>query len=290
MAFKVGYFVRESAVNLRRNLLMTLAATLTAAVSLLLLGGVLTLGSFVRGITGEIERQVEVAVFLKDEVSQQQQDSLLRSLQELPVVSDVRYESKEEAFELFKKLYRDQPTIWQNVDPDVLPASFRVAMKDPERVDIIRSAVGENPAVDQVVDQRETVERLLGFTNLLRTFSTVMVIILLVAAVLLISNTIQLGIFARRKEIEIMKLVGATNWFVRIPFMFEGVAVGIAGTVLAMLLLSVAKSFILKWLPPFIPTAALRGVDVVQMFWLLVLGSVIGALGSSVALRKYLNV
>lgn len=290
MALKVGYFVREATTNLRRNKLMTVAAILTAAVSLLLLGGVQTLDSFVNSITGQIESQIEVSVYLNDDITEAQQADIRGTIENLDVVKDVTYVSKPEAFEEFKRLYRDQPALYENVDEDILPASFRVELSDPERVDVIRSALEKNPAVDQVVDQRETVARLVRFTGLLRTFSFVMILVLLGAAVLLISNTTQLAIYARRREIEIQKLVGATNWFVRLPFMLEGIAAGVAGAFIALLLLAAGKTLARSQVPAFIPTTALHGVAFGQTIWLVVLGVTVGALGSALAVRRFLEV
>ncbi len=290
MALKVGYFVREAGTNLRRNKLMTMAAILTAAVSLLLLGGVLTLRSFVGSITGQIKDQIEVSVYLTDDITQAQQQDVRSTIEGLDVVKRVKYISKPEAFEEFKRLYRDQPALYENIDEDVLPASFRVELSDPERVDVISSALEKNPAVEQVVDQRETVQRLVRFTGLLQTFSVVMVLVLLGAAVLLISNTTQLAIYARRREIEIQKLVGATNWFVRLPFMMEGIAAGIAGAVIAVFLLMAGKALARSQVPAFIPTTALNGVALGHTVWLVILGITVGALGSAVAVRRFLEV
>jgi cell division transport system permease protein len=290
MALKAGYFVREAATSLRRNKLMTVAAVLTAAVSLLLLGGVLTLGDFVSSITHDIQSKVEVSVFLQDKVTDEQQQDVRGTLEGLDVVRNVRYISKEQAFREFKDLYRDQPALYENIDASVLPASFRVELADPKRVDVISARLGRNPAVDEIVDQRQTVDRLVRFTDLLRTFSVVMIVVLLGAAVLLISNTTQLAIYARRREIEIMKLVGATNWFVRFPFMLEGITAGIAGAVIALFLLGVGKSVARSQFPVWIPTTSLHGVAFGQTLWLVVLGIVVGALGSAVAVRRFLEV
>lgn len=289
MALKVGYFVREATTNLRRNKLMTVAAILTAGVSLLLLGGVFTLGDFVSSITGQIESQIEVAVYLNDDITEEQQQDIRSTIEGLDVVAGVTYISKPEAFEEFKRLYRDQPALYENVDEDILPASFRVELSNPERVDVVRSALERNPAVDQVVDQRETVQRLVRFTGLLRTFSFVMIVVLLGAAILLISNTTQLAIYARRREIEIQKLVGATNWFVRLPFMLEGVAAGVAGAAIALLLLFAGKTLARSQVPAFIPTTALHGLAFGQTLWLVILGITVGALGSAVAVRRFLE-
>ncbi len=290
MALKVGYFVREATTNLRRNKLMTVAAVLTAAVSLLLLGGVLTLESFVKSITRQIEDQIEVSVFLTDDITDTQQQDVESTIEGIEVVKSVTYVSKDEAYKEFKELYRDQPALWENIDADVLPASFRVELSDPERVDVIRSKLDRNPAVEEIADQNETVQRLVRFTSLLRTFSVVMIIVLLGAAVLLISNTTQLAIYARRREIEIQKLVGATNWFVRLPFMLEGIAAGVSGAVVALFLLAIGKSIARSQFPVWIPTTALHGVAVGQIVWLVVLGITVGALGSAVAVRRFLEV
>lgn len=290
MAFKVGYFLRESATNLRRNKLMTAAAVLTAAIALVLLGGVMLIGDLVQGFTGELEERVEVQVFLTDDITEDQQAGIRDTLTDLRVVGGVDYISKAEAFEEWKERYANEPVLVENVDEETLPASFRVTMGDPERVDVVRSKLGDNPAVEEVVDQRETVEKLLNVTGLLRTFSAVMVVVLFVAAVLLIANTIQLAIYARRQEIEIMKLVGATNWFVRVPFMVEGLVEGLIGAVIALVLLTVGKSLVRGALPVFIPTGQLASADPVRMAWLVFLGMTIGVLGSAVALRRYLEV
>jgi cell division transport system permease protein len=289
MALKVGYFVREAATNLRRNKLMTVAAMLTAAVSLLLLGGVFTLGSFVSSITGQLRDKVEVSVFLVDEITPQQQTDVQGTLEGLEVVRKVSYVTKEQAYEEFKELYKDQPALYENIDADVLPASFRVEMGDPERVDVVRSKLDRNPAVEEIADQRETVQRLVNFTDLLRTFSFVMIVVLLGAAVLLISNATQLAIYARRREIEIMKLVGATNWFVRLPFMLEGVTAGVFGAVIALFLLGIGKSIARTQFPVWIPTTALHGVAFGQIIWLVLVGIIVGALGSAVAVRRFLD-
>lgn len=289
MPLKVGYFVKEASTNLRRNKLMTIAAVLTAAVSLLLLGGVLTLGSFVSSITRDLENRVEVSVFLKDDITDTQQSDVKSTLDGLPVVTKVTYVSKEEAFKEFKELYRDQPALYENVDADVLPASYQVQLDDPEHVDAIRSKLDRNPAVEEIADHRETVDRLVRFTDLLRTFSYVMILVLLFAAVLLISNTTQLAIYGRRREIEIMKLVGATNWFVRLPFMLEGVAAGTAGAIIALLLLAAGKSIAKSQIPVFIPTSSLGAASWGQSATLLVLGMSVGALGSAVAVRRFLE-
>jgi cell division transport system permease protein len=292
MPIKVGYFVREATTNLRRNKLMTMAAALTAAVSLLLLGGVLTLGDVVSSFTRQLENAVEVQVFLKDGITEAQKTDIRSTLDGLSVVKKVRYISKDEAYKEFKSMYRDQPALYENVGPDVLPASFDVQLTDPKRIDLIRSNLGKNPAVDQIVDEHATVKKIVQISSFLRGFSVLMVIVLMGAAVLLISNATQLAIYARRREIEIMKLVGATNWFVRLPFMLEGVAAGVAGAIIAILLLALGKTLARSFVShiALVPTVALHGVAIGQWIVLIVVGIVVGAAGAAVAMRRFLEV
>lgn len=291
MPIKVGYFVREASTNLRRNKLMTVAAVLTAAVSLLLLGGVLTLGDVVASFTHQLESAVEVEVFLKDGITKTQQDDIRSTLQGLDVVKHVHYVSKNAAYQEFKNMYRDQPALYENVDVSVLPASYRVQLTDPKRITIIKSKLGKNPAIDEIVDQRATVRKIVQISGFLRVFSVLMVVVLMGAAILLISNATQLAIYARRREIEIMKLVGATNWFVRLPFMLEGVAAGIGGAVVALLLLAAGKGLARSAVShlALVPTAALHGVNIGQTLVLLIVGISVGATGSAVAMRRFLE-
>ncbi len=206
------------------------------------------------------------------------------------MVKKVTFVTKEQAYEEFKKLYADQPALYENIDADVLPASYprRAHRSQASGRDQVEARTN-NPAVEEIADQRETVQRLVNFTGLLRTFSFVMIVVLLGAAVLLISNATQLAIYARRREIEIMKLVGATNWFVRLPFMLEGVTAGVFGAVIALLLLGVGKSIARTQFPVWIPTTALHGVALGQILWLVIVGITVGALGSAVAVRRFLE-
>jgi cell division transport system permease protein len=290
MRIKPGYFIREAITNLRRNKLMTFAATVTAAVSLLLLGGVMTLDAVVRSFTSGVLDEVEVSVFLVDDITPAQQDAIGTTLEELVVVRGLEYVPKDEALEEWRAMYRDQPAMLENVTADVLPASFRVKLIDPSRVDVIKSTFERDPTVDEVVDHRDLVQKLVSFTRSLRMGSVVMVAILLGAAVLLIANTTQLAIYARRREIEIMKLVGATNWFVRLPFMVEGIVAGVAGALISLAMVAGVKELVRSQVPPFIPTTALHGVAAGQFLVLITLGVVVGALGSAVAVRRFLEV
>jgi cell division transport system permease protein len=293
MALRVRYFMGESISNLRRNLLMTLAAMSTVAVSLFLLGAVIVIGHVVKQVVGNWEEKVEVNVFLKDDIAADQRDALGKDLVGMPEVAKVDFVTKEKAYSEYKQMFKNSPQLVQNVDPAALPASFRVKLKDPSQVDAIRVRVEGRPGIDEVTYGGDVIKRLLRIIGLLRSITFVMTLILLGAAILLIANTIRLAVYARRREIGIMKLVGATNWFVRVPFIFEGIVEAGFGALMAAFLIWLGNAVVLEKVQksiPFLPV--LVGGDFIGKVFLLLLGVgiLVGAMGSTLALRRHLEV
>lgn len=292
MALRVGYFASETFINLRRNLLMTIAAITTVWISLSLLGGMMLLGEIGNHAFSKWEGQVELSVFLRDSITPDQQKELESAISAMPEVRKVFFESKAQAFEEYKRMFEDQPSLVQHVSPDALPASYRIKLKDPNSIEAIKSRLVGRPGVEEVNFGGDVVKRFLRVAKLFRTIFLVLIAVLLGAATILIANTIRLAVYARRKEIGIMKLVGATNWFIRVPFIFEGVFEAALGAVLATGVILAAKVGI----DQLALTNALIPVSVDGQFVLKVFGSllgtgiVIGALGSSVALRRFLEV
>jgi cell division transport system permease protein len=290
---RVDYFLGETFSSLRRNLLMTLAAIMTVAVSLFLLGGVMVLSEIVGRAVHRIENQVEVNIFLRNDITPDQRTDLEGLVSGMPEVKGVEYISKEKAYEEFKELYRESPEIYENVDQDILPASYRIELRNPKSAQAVSTRLEGQPGVDEVQFGGDDVKKLLNLIGVVRRGTFIAVAFILTAAVLLIANTIRLAIFARRREIAIMKLVGATNWFVRVPFIFEGMAEGAMGAVMAgaiifgtkFLLLDKAQESIL-----FLPLTV--GVD--SLFKILAVlvavGMAVGAIGSGLALRRFLEV
>lgn len=293
MALRTDYFLGETLSNLRRNLLMTLAAISTVAVSLFLFGGVMVMGEIVNNTVGEWEKLIEVDVFLRDEITPEQQKELETAVVAMPEVKDVKYLSKEDAFNEFKEIYKDAPAVWENVDASALPALYRIELHDPQAAEAVTTRLEGRPGVDEVRFGGDDVKRLLQINSLLRRMMFVFVAILLAAAMLLIANTIRLAIYARRREIAIMKLVGATNWFVRVPFLFEGLTEGALGAVVAASVLLVGKMLLLDPLQQqmiFLPLTV--GFDVIAKIFLVlvVVGMLVGMAGSTLALRRHLEV
>lgn len=293
MALRMSYFLGEAVSNLRRNLLLTLAAISTAGLSLFLLGGVMVGGKIIDKMLTSWEGKVELNVFLREEITPEQSKELGAAISSMPEVARVFYESKDQAFNEYKKMFEDTPAIWQNVDPNALPASYRIKLKDPKTAQAVASRLEGRPGVDEVQYGGNAVKRLLRLIGVVRTGVLIATSILLGAAILLIANTIRLAVYARRKEIGIMKLVGATNWFIRVPFILEGMVAAAIGSVLAAGIIFAGKLLVLDQFQRdilFLPVTV--GTDVVlQVFaTLLVVGLAIGAIGSTVALRRFLEV
>jgi cell division transport system permease protein len=285
----------ETVTNLRRNFLMTIAAISTVAISLLLLGGVQILGLIVGNVTLSWEAKVEVSVFLRDDILQTEQNSLEKQITGYDEVEDVTYVSKSEAYEEFKKLYRTQPEIWQGISPDALPASFRVKLFDADDAAEVAGRIEGAPGVDEVKFGGEIIKRLLQVNSLLRTVTFALSLVLMIASAALIANAIRLAIYARREEIGIMKLVGATNWFIRIPFMLEGIFAALVGAVVAGTVVVAADALLFSRLAsafPFLRQAfSFTTGDIVGVLVILTgVAAIVGIVGSTMALRRFLEV
>lgn len=293
MALRVNYFVDETVSNLRRNVLLTLAAVSTVSISLLLLGVVIVSQEVLTKMVSSWEGKVELNVFLRDEATPDEVKALGSQANGMPEVEKVFFESKEQAFEEYQRMFKDSPAITENVDRNALPASYRIKLKDPNSAEAVASRLQGQPGVDEVQFGGEAMKRLLKFTGVVRTIMVIAIVLTLGAAILLIANTIRLGIYARRKEIGIMKLVGATNWFIRVPFIFEGTVQAALGALVASSLIYAGKVFGLDRMQEailFLPLTVGSGSIVRMFFTLLFIGIVIGIFGSTLALRRFLEV
>ncbi len=292
---KISYFFSETATNLRRNLLMTVAAISTVAISLLLLGGVAILHMAVRNMTYSWEAKVEVSAYLSADVTEGERDLLEAELSELPQVQEYYYVSSEEALEEFKQIFQNQPELWGTLDEDSLPASYRIKLHDAEDTETVAALVRGRPGVDDVRYGGSIIKTLLRVNSLLRTITLVLAVILMAAAAALIANTIRLGIFARREEIGIMKLVGATKWFIRIPFMLEGVFAALVGAIIAGSIVLAANLFLFPQMGEafaFLQQVfTFTSTEIIQVLLALAAGGVlVGLIGSGMALRRFLEV
>ena len=293
MAISVGYVAKETTSNLLRNLLMTLAAVLTVAVSLSLVGGAMLLKQGVTRATIQWRGGVELSVFLKPDAQQQQVDAIGAQLKGMPEVKQFRYVDHNEAYHEFTQIVnvKDYNDV---VTPTDLPTSYRIVPRKAELVDGIGNQFNGQPGVDQVVYAKQTIKKLLSVTRKRQLAYFGVAAVLLISATLLILNTIQLAIFARRREVAVMKLVGATNWFIRVPFMLEGMVQGVVGAVVAFIVVYAARNVVMDVItdPTFGGSSlAARASDAVGTgIFLLFVGAIVGAVGSAIAVRRFLDV
>jgi cell division transport system permease protein len=292
---RIGYFLGETVTNLKRNLLMTIAAVSTVAISLLLLGGVQILGMIVNNVTLNWEAKVEVSAFLRANATQGEIKDLENRLSQMNEVEHVSFVSQREAYEEFKQQYRNEPQFWQALSPDSLPASLRVNLTDAKYAQEVALAIQGAPGVQDVKYGGDIIKRLLQVNSLLRTVTLVMSVILLIAAAALIANTIRLAIYARREEIGIMKLVGATNWFIRVPFMLEGLFAALVGAIVSGGIVYAANELLFSHLGntlPFLGPVFDFSVGEIAGVLALLFGvaALVGLVGSSMALRRFLEV
>ncbi|MDQ3758290.1 MAG: ABC transporter permease, partial [Actinomycetota bacterium] len=233
MAVSIDYALRETFSNLRRNVLMTSAAVLTVAVSLSLVGGALLLKQGVANATIQWRGGVELSVFMQPDAPPGQSEAIESELSKMPEVKRFTYVDQDAAYREFSQMFANSPDMVESVTPKDLPPSYRVVPKQAEFVEVIGERFKTREGVRDVVYAKDTVETLLKVTRVLQILVVGVALVLLLSAALLILNTIRMAIFARRREVAVMKLVGATNWFIRIPFMLEGLVQGLAGAVVA---------------------------------------------------------
>jgi cell division transport system permease protein len=298
MALKLNYVARETSSNLFRNFTITLASVMTVAVSLALVGASLMAQQGVDRATKRWQGGIEFIVFLNPTATQDQDDAVGADLKKNPEIEKVTHVNKNQAYDEFKELFRDSPEMVESVSPDILPASYRVEPKD-KTSDVV-SALSEQykgkAGVKEVVSATEAIRLVQRFSEFLTKMILVVAVILLGAAGLLILNTIRMARYARRREIEVMKLVGATNWFIRVPFMTEGLVQGVIGASLAVAGLALFRPVFEGWLPPadqfpifsgFVPASS----DMLPIYLLLgLVGCLVGGAGAGVAVTRFLDV
>ena len=293
MPGRLDYYFRETVGGLRRNGLVAFAAVSTVFISLFLFGGALLIGRQIDLVLDFSTQKVEVAVFLTDGISGDQQRSIHNILAGMPEVADFTYESKEEAYRRFLDLFENQPALVDNVSKDALPASFRVKLTDPEQnIDSIKARLAGQPGIENITDQREVLDRLFAVSRVLRLGAFIAAAVMLVSAVALIANTVRMAVFARRKEIGIMRLVGATNWFIRVPFMIEGLVEGILGAAFAIVGLKIMTDLFFNSISKeigFFPIVS--GADLMFTIPIILgMGVAVALVASFIAMRRFLEV
>ena len=292
------FFLREALRGLRRSSAPALAALLTVLLTAVVLGVFIPIVQATTGTANEVRSRVVVDVYVSDSAPDTQTGELRRAIVSIPNVQSVEFISKAEAL---SRAEEKNPNAFKEgaelLGSNPLPPSFRVTPDDPDRIQEIVHALVPNgrprlAAIDEVRNREEETDKILSATGLVKGLTAGVAGLLVLASVALVANTIRLSVFARRREVEVMKLVGATNWFIRWPFVIEGMIVGFMAGVLAVLLLTVAKqTFIDPLSERFALLAAPDTIDFPLLAALLVLACVaISALGSGITLRRFLRV
>jgi cell division transport system permease protein len=297
---RVGFFVREAISALRRNAVPSFAAMATVLVTVLLLGVFIPVVQATTGAANEVRGRVIADVFLQRDANDRDVARVRDILEnETEHVAEVEYVSKDQAYRQQSARNREA---YDLLGTNPLPDTFRVTPDDPDNINQIRDALapigpsGErtvtDPAIDEVANREEDTNKILSVTRVVKLTTALLAGLLVIASVLLIANTIRLSLYSRRREVEVMKLVGATDWFIRWPFVIEGVIVGILGGVVAVLLLGVVKVAVID---PLADEFALIAAPETMNFPLLIavlLGAsvAVSALGSGISLRRFLRV
>ena len=293
------FFLREAIRALKRNAIPSFAAMATVLVTVLVLGVFIPVVQATTGAANEVRDKVIADVYLKTDVKQRDINRVERLLKAEPLVGKVEFISKEQAF---KTESARNPRAYELLGSNPLPDTFRLTPRNPDEIGKLKDALAPqapgggttvvDPAIDEVKNREEDTNKILSVTRVVKITMALLAGLLGIASVLLIANTIRLSLYARRREVEVMKLVGATDWFIRWPFVLEGVIVGALGGVLAILLLAVVKIAVVDPLAAdFALIAAPETIDFRLLIAILLAAAVsVSALGSGLSLRKFLRV
>ena len=288
------YMVRETLISLKRHNWMSIASISTVAVSLFVLGIFMILVLNMNRMASFLESQVQISVYLKDDLSKEDIRGIGDDIRGLQGIDTVAFISRSDAEKRLRERLGEQAYLLDALgEENPLPDSYEVTVRDPSMVETAAKAIAEFSGVEQTKYGQDVVEHLFDITRLIRIFGLVLMLLLAGATLFIISNTIRLTVFARRKEVAIMKYVGATDWFIRWPFMLEGVVMGFAGGVIAAIALKLvyaaaaAKIYDTLAFFPLIPEQPFMTIIGILI---VISGMAIGALGSSISLKRFLKV
>lgn len=288
------YMVRETLISLKRHNWMSIASISTVAVSLFVLGIFMILVLNMNRMASFLESQVQISVYLKDDLSKEDIRGIGNDIRDLQGIDTVEYISRADAEKRLRERLGEQAYLLDALgEENPLPDSYEVTVRDPSMVETAAKAIAEFSGVEQTKYGQDVVEHLFDITRLIRIFGLVLMLLLAGATLFIISNTIRLTVFARRKEVAIMKYVGATDWFIRWPFVLEGIVMGFAGGVVAAIALKLvyaaaaAKIYDTLAFFPLIPEQPFMTIIGILI---VISGMAIGALGSSISLKRFLKV
>jgi cell division transport system permease protein len=296
---RVGFFLREAVRAVRRSAAPSFAALATVLVTMLVLGVFIPIVQATNGAAASVRSRVLVDVYVKSSATSADEARVRRELLDVPHVKTVQFVSKQQAYAQQSKI---DPQAYQLLGANPLPDTFHVIPDNPSNVLAVRTALTPkgpsgvatplDPAIQSVSNKKNDTRKILEVTNLVTITAAGLTVLLTLASILLIANTIRLSLYARRREVEVMKLVGATDWFIRWPFVIEGIVVGAAGAFLAIVVLGIVKVLLID---PLANNWTLIAAPQTISFTALVIvlmgaGVLVSALGSGLSLRRFLRV
>jgi cell division transport system permease protein len=299
---KIGFFLREALRALKKNAAPSLAAFATVLITTLVLGVFIPVVRAATAKTNEARNKIELEVFLHDDATRGEVTELGKRISAIPHVERADFVSKAEALRILRTRLGAKSDIVNDLPGNPLPRSYRIKLDDPGNVDLVKSSLQPtgadgkprpiSPAVDEIKDREDDTNKILSATSTIKILLAGLAALLVAASVLLVANTIRLSVFSRRREVEVMKLVGATNWFIRWPFVIEGVIVGFLGGTAAVLLLWLAKETVVDPLSDrFALIAAPQTIEFkLLVVLLLAAAAAVSAMGSGLTLRRFLRV
>lgn len=294
MFSSLGYFWKETFYSLFRNKFMAVASVLTVTLSMFILGVFLCAVLNINHMATYLENQVEMTVYLKDGLNTEQVMAVGKKLKALPDLKEIKFTNKDQAMAEFKQRLGDQQGILDAINGNPLPSSYSTSFATPASLKNAVSIVTQYPEVDSVQYGQDIIEQLYKVAQVIRIGGIILIVFLAGAELFIISNTIRLTVFARRREIQIMKYVGATNGFIRWPFIFEGMIIGFIGSGLSAFILWEGYKVVLIEMAQaglvFIPMIPLWPFIGYMTIMILAAGIIIGILGSTISLRKYMKV
>jgi cell division transport system permease protein len=292
MRFNLGFFLAEAVKNLRLNLLMSITAVTTTFICILVFGLGLLVSDHIQGIIGSVREDVSVEAFMPNATSQEV-EALANEVETWPEVASVTEVSEAEAFAEFRDKFEDQPDLYEDLDQGVFPASVQIQLNDPGKANDVAGRLKQEGFTESNLSYpQQTIDRLNTITSYVIWGLYGATLLFLIASVLLISNAIRLSIFARRKEIEVMKLVGASDGFVRTPFVFEGLFQALVGAALAAFAVIWINLLFVDWSHNALPYVPISG-DAVNPFSMIIIliavGVGIGVIGSFLSVTRFLR-
>jgi len=290
---RLKYVFNEVLVGLWRNVTMTVAMIITMSVSLTMLGASVLMYMQVDRMKSFYFDKIEVSIFLREGASDAESTAISQAIDQSPLVESKSFESREQAFEKFKVLWRDSPDFVKSVGPESLPASYRVKLKDPEQYKQFASSMEGLPGVQDIVDQRQLLDKVFNIFNSIQLMALVVAAFMALAALLLVGNTIQVAAYSKRREVAVMKLVGASNWFIQAPFVLEAVVAGVIGAILGFIALFISKVVLLDGRLQALAnvlTPIPNGNVWLMLPLLALVGAAVSAITAWITLRFYLKV